>query len=115
MEQLLVVDDDREHLETVGRIFESRFRVSLTDNAEEALRIMEQLGRIHAIISDLDLPGMSGVDLLERVSQIEEGIRRVLMSGQFSHPHFDPKTVERAQAHELLPKPISLERLRKVV
>ncbi len=115
MERLLIVDDDAAHLRTVGEIFESRFEVMLADTAEEGLRIVEEIRGIHAVISDLDLPGMSGVDLLERIRKVEERIRRVLMSAQFSDPGFKPESVERAAAHELIPKPIDVRRLRKAV
>ena len=65
--KLLVVEDDESlrrvtqlHLDKLG------FTTSATATAEEALRMLEELP-YDVLLTDLHLPGMSGVDLLKRV------------------------------------------------
>ena len=65
--RVLVVEDDDSlrrvtqlHLDKLG------FSTSATADAEEALRIMEQ-SPYDVLLTDLHLPGMSGIDLLKRV------------------------------------------------
>jgi len=65
--KVLVVEDD----ESLRRVTELRlnklgFTTSATANAEEALRIM-QGAPYDVLLTDLHLPGMSGVELLKRV------------------------------------------------
>lgn len=115
MNRILIVDDDRAHLQTVGAALDSRFKVTLVENAEQALDVISMLREIHAVISDLDLPGMNGADLLARVRESQAGIRRILMSGRINDPGFDPATVEHAAPHVILPKPITVKVLRESV
>ena len=115
MNRLLIVDDDKAHLHTVGAVLESRFEVTLVEDAEEALRVIEMLGKIHAVISDLDLPGMNGADLLARVREANAAVRRILMSGRINTPGFNPASVQHAEAHVLLPKPVTVKVLRESV
>ena len=65
--RVLVVEDDDSlrrvtqlHLEKLG------FSTTATANAEEALRIMGE-SPYDVLLTDLHLPGMSGIDLLKRV------------------------------------------------
>lgn len=113
MEQLIIVDDDAAHGRVIAEIFERRFKVVTAESGEEALRIIEGLDRIHAMITDLDMPGMNGIELLRKIEAIAAEAKRILMSAQFSHPNFDQSSPEFSVAHTLIPKPIDIHRLRK--
>lgn len=75
MMKILAVDDEKD----IQLLFEQRFRKEIRDGAvefafassgEEALSYMER--NVHEavlILSDINMPGMSGLDLLQRIKQ----------------------------------------------
>jgi two-component system OmpR family response regulator len=59
---ILIVDDDREIRDLLGRFLERQgLRVSLARDAREARKLWP-LGRYHLVVLDLMLPGESGLD-----------------------------------------------------
>jgi len=65
---LLVVDDD-EHIREVCRTVAAECGITVMDvsTAEEALELLE-LSSVDILLTDLRLPGTSGLDLLKRVT-----------------------------------------------
>ncbi len=89
----------RTSLELSGRPYE----ITVVASAEEALL---ELGRgpIDMVVTDLRLPGMTGLELLARIRQTNPNLRAILITGQ-------PTPEVRAQAQALgvvafLPKPV---------
>jgi two-component system, cell cycle sensor histidine kinase and response regulator CckA len=80
---LLLVDDD----ETVLRVGEAHLRsagysVCCAESGARALALVEQDGqRFDALISDVSMPGMSGVELVERLRQRGHALPVLLVSG----------------------------------
>jgi CheY-like chemotaxis protein len=68
-ERVLVVDDDRLILAGMAAALEGAgFRVWTTEAAEEALRLARRV-RPDAIVTDLRMPEMDGLALLERLER----------------------------------------------
>ena len=68
MNHILYVDDETGLLE-IGKLFLEQtglFSVDTVDSAQEALRVMAEK-RYDAVISDYQMPGMNGIELLKRV------------------------------------------------
>ena len=66
--RILIVDDNREHREALGRVFTQAGYcvVGLASNGEDALALLAS-GPVDLIIADLRMPGMGGLELLKRV------------------------------------------------
>jgi len=112
---ILIVDDD-EHVRAVARdvLRESGYRVVEARSGEEADQLAAtHSGPIHLLVSDVVLPGMTGIDLMLRLSRARPALRVVFMSGYG----------QRAIAHHglldasamLLEKPFTSEQLRMLV
>lgn len=77
----LVVEDNQDFLHILCQMLHSlghRTRPALS--AEEALELVAQ-ERFDVLLSDISLPGMSGIDLARRVVKTAPGIRIIFSSG----------------------------------
>jgi two-component system, cell cycle sensor histidine kinase and response regulator CckA len=83
LETILVVDDDDGVLAVVVAILRNaHFRVLSANNGAAALKLADETHEnIHLLLSDLDMPEMSGADLGERLKEKRPDARVMLMSG----------------------------------
>jgi len=81
---LLIVDDDLSIRTTLSMVLtEIGYSVRTAENGFSALaEILHEIPDI--LLSDLNMPGMSGFELLSVVRRLYPAIRRVAMSGAFS-------------------------------
>lgn len=78
---VLLVDDEPEVLDSLRRILRAEdYRILSTTSPLEALAIMEG-GGIDVLISDIDMPEMSGTELVARVRQSFPEVVRMLLTG----------------------------------
>lgn len=82
---LLVVDDDplaarllKAHLERPGKV-----RVNIAPGGSEALAVLAR-GGVDAVLSDLVMPEMDGVELVRRVRALDATLPVIVLSGQAS-------------------------------
>jgi PAS domain S-box-containing protein len=82
-ETILVVEDQREVRELTRIILEGYgYRVLDAANGQEALRVCQPHdGTIHAVVTDVVMPGMNGWDLAARLTALRPEIRVLFMSG----------------------------------
>jgi len=109
---VLVVDDEPFVLRVIGRILEQNFDVTICEDGREAIKHI-QSGGFAAVISDINMPGMNGLELLRAVRDHDPDLPVLLVTGQ-------PSWEGAAQAIEYgvfryLPKPFNLEHLRSTV
>ncbi|MCL4220528.1 MAG: sigma-54 dependent transcriptional regulator [Phycisphaerales bacterium] len=80
MSTILVVDDKEMMRDSVaGTLRRAGFDVVVADNAQTALEQIRH-ARPDMVVSDLKMPGMTGIDLLERIRQVDEELPVVLMT-----------------------------------
>ena len=76
MAHILVVDDDTAICQTLRAHYQKKgYSVSTAHSAEDALGVLLHSRNIDAIISDIRLPGKSGLDLLSEVKGERSGCR----------------------------------------
>jgi DNA-binding NtrC family response regulator len=77
---VLLVEDDRSNLESLERIFTKEgFRVLVAEGARTALDLLRKQ-RVHVIVTDLMMPGSSGIDLLRAARTISPETEVVVMT-----------------------------------
>ena len=69
--RVLVVDDDVNLARALGRLLES-YDVTVCTSAEDALERLSHGERFDFILCDVEMPGIGGGGLYERLSQIDE-------------------------------------------
>jgi len=112
--RVLLVEDEGTVRTVAMRILQRRgFSVYVASSGEDALTMLSASGGVHVIISDVMMPGMSGLELAERVAATSAPPPIVLMSG-FAIPELDPEDLRRL-AVRFLPKPFTPDELERVV
>jgi two-component system response regulator HydG len=77
---LLVVDDEASNLESLERIFAREGLTVLTaKDGKDALEVVRKR-RVDVVLTDLMMPGISGVDLLKAVKQLSADTETVVMT-----------------------------------
>ena len=111
--RILVVDDERDIREGSERILKRiGFIVHIADRGDVALKVVKE---VHPaiVLLDLKMPGMDGMEVLEHIRQMDEGILVIVITGY--------ATVETAimamkqGAYDYIPKPFEPDQLRIVV
>lgn len=79
---VLAVDDEPNILAALRRLFRATgWRILTAGNAQEALALLT-IEPVNAVLSDMRMPGMDGVQLLEKVRLGWPHIARLLLTGQ---------------------------------
>jgi len=101
-ESVLVVEDDKGVRSTVRRILRAAgYDVVVAASADAAFDLFGQLrGAFDAVITDVQMPGMNGVELAVSLRKLRPDLPIVLMSG-----HFDATSVGDCEDVEFVPKP----------
>ena len=107
--RILIVDDDQGTLASLSRAFALEGYTALT--APSAARGLERLAEepVDAILSDVVMPEMDGLDFLARVKERAPEVPVILMSGQATVETAVKAT--RLGALDFVEKPIGLDRL----
>lgn len=108
----LIVDDDATVRATTARALEGLgLATVLAASGEEALRVMATR-RFSLVVTDFEMPGMNGIDLLNEIRRLQPGVPAVMMSGVGT---FDVLCASRvAGALDYLPKPCGVDVLQRV-
>jgi CheY-like chemotaxis protein len=82
-ETLLVVEDEPSILELSSMILQQcGYTVFSAESPEKALRLAAaEPGRIHLLVTDVIMPGMSGKDLRDKLQAARPGLKCLFMSG----------------------------------
>ncbi|MBI2242139.1 MAG: cache domain-containing protein [Magnetospirillum gryphiswaldense] len=81
--RLALVAEDNEDVRQIMRrqLMELGFSVVEAESGDEALVLVEQIEDLHLVISDIVMPGLSGVELARKVKEMRPQIAMVLISG----------------------------------
>lgn len=112
-EPILVVDDEEHVVEAIGDFFSERgFSVSTALNGRQALALVN-CSSFSVVISDLRLPDINGVELLERVLEVDPDVVFVIMTG-FASVQSAVSALKKG-AFDYVVKPFSMFDLEKTV
>ena len=110
--RILIVDDEIEITEILADLLSDHYECLKAGSAEEALSRLRQ-SEFHLVISDITMPGMSGLEMIPHIKQLSPDTVVVMISGM--------QTVEsaigalRLGAFDYLMKPFDLRQVEAVV
>jgi two-component system, cell cycle sensor histidine kinase and response regulator CckA len=111
---ILLVEDEENVRRVTGRLLERLgFRVLLASSAEEALELYEGKGvRPDLVLTDVVMPGLTGIQLAERLRTLDPTLPILFTSGytsrELGRTPDDPPS-------PFLPKPFSIDDLAHMV
>jgi response regulator RpfG family c-di-GMP phosphodiesterase len=109
-ERILFVDDDPKILIGYQRNLVRDFVIETAASGEEALRMLRTLGPYALIISDMNMPGMNGIQFLTKAKEISPDTIRMMLTG-----NADMSTaidaVHEGSIFRFLMKPCSVDKL----
>ncbi len=110
---ILIVDDAFDTREVLRRNLEARgYRTTEAASVEEALKVLETVP-VQLVITDIRMPGASGMDLLRHVRDNYSAVRVVAITG---YPRYDQAVqAMKIGAEEYLVKPFTEEELFRAV
>lgn len=109
--RLVVIDDDPKNLKFVNFILASAgLEIHSASEPQAGLDLIHRL-RPQIVLTDLVMPGVQGMELLQKIVEFDPGIDVILMTGYYS----TESAVEAIQkgAADYFPKPFSPEKLRQ--
>lgn len=119
--KILVVDDERD----VQILFEQRFRKEIRKgdiefyfafSGEEALEVMSEFEqKAVLILSDINMPGMSGLELLERIRNDFDNPPPVVMMVTAYGDEENRAVANRLGANDFLTKPLDFKVLKEKI
>lgn len=110
---IMIVDDEASNLKALDALLNRQYEVVQARNGKEAIDIiasMEDPNKIHLIISDQRMPGMTGVALFERLNKAMPKTVRILLTA-YKDVGDILDSINRAQIYKYLLKPYDRDML----
>ncbi|MCJ7481809.1 MAG: response regulator [Thermodesulfovibrionales bacterium] len=81
MAKILIVDDEPDMLKLLSMILREKtsYEITTTNNPMEAVELAKQ-GGFDLVISDLKMPGLDGMEIIDAVKKIDEDIPVIIIT-----------------------------------
>ncbi len=107
--RVLIVEDEPPEREALAELLATwGYQSKAAASAEEALALIVSFNP-DVVISDLRMPGVSGMDLLKQVKELDPGLDFIMLTGQGSIEEAVEAT--KLGAYNFLEKPVNVKRL----
>ncbi len=111
---ILIVDDDQENRSSLKQVLSrDKWDCIEAENGHDALQVLRDNPEIQVLITDMKMPGINGLELLQMCRNIRPDVQRLLITAFGTIE----ATVEamRAGAFDVLTKPVKVKILRDTV
>jgi len=104
---VLFVDDEKINLFVLARRFQEEFDVLTSNSSTKAIEIIkENEGKIHAVVSDVKMPEMTGIQMIEKVKDYLKDVPCFLLTGYDNHADVEKALLD-GQVKKLFKKPFN--------
>lgn len=111
---ILFVDDELSILKSLRRLFmDEDWQMLFASSGNEGLETLKT-EKVDLVVSDVRMPGMDGVEFLNRVKDLYPGIVRIFLSG-YAEKKSVSSALAQGCAQQILPKPWNESELREVI
>ena len=81
MERILLIDDEPNVLKSFKRHFRGDFELLIESDPLQALDTLKSNPDISVVVSDMQMPRMDGISLLQEVQKLRPNIVRMMLTG----------------------------------
>ncbi len=106
--RILVVDDDKNTRDGLHRALRRHFDVDLAESGDRALQMLAE-NKVDILLSDVRMPGMDGITLLQRAQARHPALISVLLTA-YGNVEIAVEAMK-AGAYDFLMKPVNLDHL----
>ncbi|GAB6108535.1 response regulator transcription factor [Fusibacter bizertensis] len=111
MLRVLIVDDEAIVLESVTQVLKGQFQeiaIETAKNSREGLIKLEHF-RPNVIMTDIKMPGMNGLEFIERIRKVNQSVKIIIVS---AYDHFEyAKEAVKFDVEDYILKPLSKHKL----
>ncbi|MEN0048741.1 MAG: response regulator [Bacteroidota bacterium] len=109
---ILYVDDEIDNLMAFKRLFRRQYNVFITENALEATDLIPK-HQIDLVLSDYKMPKLTGVQVLEKISESYPNIARLIVTGYGDLDSIRAAT-QQGIVQEVISKPWDIETITQI-
>jgi DNA-binding NtrC family response regulator len=106
---VLVVDDDKDTCKSISRALSNDYLTFTASNGREALEILNKSEDIDVVLTDMMMPEMNGIELLENIRSTNSDIVVIMITGHSSIE--SAVDAMRLGAYDYINKPVDLNKL----
>jgi two-component system response regulator PilR (NtrC family) len=110
---ILIVDDEKATREGLSRYLSHEYRTLKASNGKEAVELLRKNHSIDIVLSDIRMPQMDGMELLERIHEENPEIIVIFITAFYSIESAI-KAIQKG-AYNYLNKPIDLDKLDVII
>lgn len=112
---ILYVDDEDVNVFLFTSLFDQRFEVHTALSGLEALEELDKLGgRIDAVVSDMNMPEMNGIEFVYRAHEKYQGVSYFILTGYDYNDEID-EAIEKNVVKKYFSKPFEFNVLSKEI
>lgn len=112
--KVLFVDDEPHLLAAISRKLRRDFDVVTACGSCEGVHCLETEGPFMAVVADMQMPGMDGIEFLIKVKALQPSAARLMLTGN-ADTNTMRRATEEAEIAMFLNKPCSPEALRDAI
>ncbi|MFC1453342.1 sigma-54-dependent transcriptional regulator [Verrucomicrobiota bacterium] len=106
---ILVVDDDKNTRDGLSRALRRDYEILLAESGEKGLELLHGRGDVDILLSDVRMPGMDGITLVQRALAWQPGLICILLTA-YGNLETSVEAMKKG-AHDFLMKPVNLDHL----
>lgn len=112
-ERVLIVDDEQALRQVAGRLLEKLgYVVQTASDGEEALQILEQGERFDLVLTDVEMPRLTGIEMVEKIRVFLPEQKVLFTSGRTT---LQDGNAQAGPPQPFMPKPFSMTDLAQKV
>lgn len=110
IKQILLVDDEPTNIRVLSLMLEEEYRISAAYSGEEALKLLQRQ-KFHLLLADMMMPGMSGIELTQRIRQSRSAIELPIIIATVRDREREVELAYQSGANDYITKPFTAEEI----
>lgn len=111
---VLYVDDEPINLFLFSQIFEKKYKVITAESGYTGLNIIEKNPNIDVVISDMKMPGMNGIEFIQKAKELYSNIHYYILTSYDITPEIDT-ALRTGLIDKYFQKPFNLQEIESTI